>query len=455
MKPRAIIGHVNGRPIFRIAGGDGRQTPERFRGQTPDEIQAEVARMDARLRELHQDPGGHFRTLDQAERREFDELLTDRDVGIDLLEQHGRIMRAFGRAGPGGLERAFGDAPAWSARRDDPNHIPVLGSDDSVVDYLHDTGQTVHDQEYRTAVLGALGSGNARALGRLARYLPEGETRDMLIGSSAGTATLTPDFVAAELIDLLRKRAVVQQLGARTVPMRSDTLKFPRITGDPTVSWLAEGATVTATDATLDAVTLTARRLTGLTKVSQELVEDSDPVAVGRVLSTSFGGALATEVDRVSLKGSGTPPEPQGVRNASGVSVNATAAAASWAVVAERVGVLVGANVPIASIGVAANTSSWTTIMAQAEAGGQPIARPPFLAATQVLPAGNLALPATGELYAGNFSELILGVRIALDFQVLRERYADEGKIGFLPRIRMDVAVQHGASFAVRTALSS
>jgi hypothetical protein len=117
--------------------------------------------------------------------------------------------------------------------------------------------------------------------------------------------------------------------------------------------------------------------------------------------------------------------------------------------------VLVGQNVPVANIGVAANSTSWTTFMSQAEAGGQPIARPPFLATTQILPTASLALPATGELYAGDYSELILGVRIALDFQILRERYLDEGKIGFLPRIRADVAVRHGASFAVRTALSS
>jgi hypothetical protein len=49
----------------------------------------------------------------------------------------------------------------------------------------------------------------------------------------------------------------------------------------------------------------------------------------------------------------------------------------------------------------------------------------------------------------------MIGVRIALDFQVLRERYLDEGKIGFLPRIRADVQVMHGASFALRTTLSS
>ena len=35
--------------------------------------------------------------------------------------------------------------------------------------------------------------------------------------------------------------------------------------------------------------------------------------------------------------------------------------------------VLVGQNVPVANIGVAANSTSWTTFMSQAEAGGQPI----------------------------------------------------------------------------------
>jgi HK97 family phage major capsid protein len=157
----------------------------------------------------------------------------------------------------------------------------------------------------------------------------------------------------------------------------------------------------------------------------------------------------------VALKGSGTPPEPQGIRNASGVSVNATAAAASMAVITERAGVLLAANVPPESIGIAVNTASFSTIFSAVGSDGQFVHLPEFLKNASVLPTTSLAAPATGELYAGNFSELILGVRIGLDFQVLRERFLDEGKLGFLPRIRADVAVRHGASFAVRTALSS
>jgi hypothetical protein len=85
----------------------------------------------------------------------------------------------------------YGDRPpdTYSARRHDPKHMPVLGPNDSFVDYLKDTGEVVYDQEYRLAMLGALGSGNQRQLTRLSKYA-KGDTRDMLI-SSGGNAVLT------------------------------------------------------------------------------------------------------------------------------------------------------------------------------------------------------------------------------------------------------------------------
>ncbi len=441
-----------GRPIYPIAGA-AEITLESLSGMSVAELRTAQQVLMHQLQDIHYAQDGSIRSdLTREEQNELRRL----QVLIERAKAHERIREQLDRH-PGSTVRAAASGDhQWSARREDPDHVPLLAPGESFVDYLAGRGQTMHSEEYRVAVLGALGSGNGRALNKLAGYLPPGdETRDMLISSSTGTATLTPDFVAAELIDQLRKAAVVQQLGARTVPMRSDTLKVPRITADPTVGWLAEGATVTATDATVDSVNLVARRLTGLTKVSQELVEDSDPVAVGEVLRVSFGGALGTEMDRVALKGSGTPPEPQGIRNATGVSVNATAAVGAWAQVNERVGVLIAANVPLDRIGVAVNAASFTTIMGQADTAGQFVGRPPFLADMKILPTTSLTGPATGELYAGNYSELIIGVRIGLDFQVLRERYLDEGKIGFLPRVRADVAVRHGASFAVRTALSS
>jgi hypothetical protein len=280
------------------------------------------------MAELHKTPAGELRSLTPSESAEFDAAAAFRTAALERVGEHDAILRAFGR-NPGSAEVALehlgGTAgrAAWA----DPLAARPVGPEVSMVDLLARSGRTVNDEEWRLGMLGALASGQRHHVARFARYsdgtvLPNGtrvnadEMRDLLISSSAGTATLTP-----------------------------------------------------------------------------ELFEDSDPVAIGQVLRESFGGALATELDRVALKGSGTAPERRGIRNQTGVSMNTTAAAASWAVVAERVGVLVGANVPVERIGVAVNPTSWTTIMPQAEAGGQPIARPPFLADVQVLRPGTSRCP--------------------------------------------------------------
>jgi hypothetical protein len=52
--------------------------------------------------------------------------------------------------------------------------------------------------------------------------------------AAVGTGgALVPVPVAAEIIDLLRARAVAFRAGARTVPMGSQTLKFARLTTSP------------------------------------------------------------------------------------------------------------------------------------------------------------------------------------------------------------------------------
>jgi HK97 family phage major capsid protein len=340
----------------------------------------------------------------------------------------------------------YGQTKLWT-----PNGGRPMKNDEAILDRLTKAAgpkSWPSDEDWRLGYLGALAMGDSK---QIAYYGAYSEAKAM----STSGSVLVPAPIAAEVIDKIRVASVTQRLGARTVPMSNKTLTIPRLTGDPTIAWLAEGAQITAADASMDSVTLTAQRLTGLTLVSQELYEDSDPVAVGTVLRDSFGKAMAVELDRAVLRGSGTPPEPKGIRYQTGVSVNTTAAAAAMTVVTERAGVLLAANVEPDRLGVAVNPASYTTIMSATGSDGQFIRPPKFLENIQILPTSALAAPATGELYMGAYDEVIVGVRVSFEFKVLLERYAEYGQVGFLPRIRADVAVRHGASFAVRTALSS
>ena len=52
-------------------------------------------------------------------------------------------------------------------------------------------------------------------------------------------------------------------------------------------------------------------------KISRELLEDS--INIGDILTGALANALALELDRVALLGSGTAPEPRGIFNTSGI----------------------------------------------------------------------------------------------------------------------------------------
>lgn len=282
-----------------------------------------------------------------------------------------------------------------------------------------------------------------------------GSSKDML--SSGGAGNLVPDPLANYLIDLARAKTVVSQLGARTVPMTSETLRVPRLTGDVTASWYAEGATLTGTDATLDAVVLTARRIeAGPTKVSMELIEDSDPIAVATVVADSIAAAVALEIDRVALRGTGTPPQPLGVKNASGVQSYSmgtpNGGAADYSDLIAMQSLLAQAN--HTGNGFVLHPRTAHALADTKDSTGQ-FVTPPAVVST--VPLGmTSALPVNltegtsstcTELYAGDWRQLLIGVRTELALTSLLELYRAEGKVGIVGRARVDVAVEHGNAF--------
>jgi HK97 family phage major capsid protein len=281
--------------------------------------------------------------------------------------------------------------------------------------------------------------------------------KDML--STGGGGNLVPTPIAARVIDLMRANTVVLKMGAKTIPMSSATLKTARLTGDVTASWLAEGATLTVSDATLDSVTLTAQRLEASTKISLELNEDSDPVQAGAVVAQSIAAAMALQVDAAALRGSGTPPVPKGLRNQSGVNVIAlgpNGGAAGYGTLLTIQSTLAQANVR--GSGFVLHPRTGYAIAGLLDSTNQPLRAPESLAvplgATQFttsLPTNIVKGTANNctEIYGGDWSQLLIGLRSAFALQTLVELYRNEGKIGLVGRLRADVAVEHGAAFAV------
>ena len=90
----------------------------------------------------------------------------------------------------------------------------------------------------------------------------------------------------------------------------------PGVTG----AWRNENAAVAESDAVFERVTLTARTLAVLTRLSYELFQDLTP-AGAEIIEQELIKSLAVELDRVALRGTGTAPEPRGVLNQTGVTI--------------------------------------------------------------------------------------------------------------------------------------
>jgi HK97 family phage major capsid protein len=137
--------------------------------------------------------------------------------------------------------------------------------------------------------------------------------------ASSALGAILPTPISNQIIDLARNQSTVIRAGAVTVPMTTATLKLARMTGDVTAAWYAEAGEISESDATLDSVTLTARKMACMVRINREILEDSDP-GVDGIIRNSVAQAMALELDRVALVGTGTAPQPRGLQNVVGIN---------------------------------------------------------------------------------------------------------------------------------------
>ena len=284
--------------------------------------------------------------------------------------------------------------------------------------------------------------------------------RAALSGGTGGAGGfLLPTILTTGIIDLARSKARVIEAGATIVPMANRTVDVPKWTGDPDPSWREELDPVAEDDATIDKLTLEAKTLGVVTKVSRELVEDTD---IDAELMHAFAESFALKIDQASLYGSGVDPEPEGVKTSSDVLKTSMgtngATPTNWNPLVDSVSRLRDENEePTAQI-LANRTLS--TLAKLTGSDGQYLGAPsyldgiPRLATNQV--SRNLVVGTSGattsDVFTGDWSQLYIGVRISLVVDVLKERYmVDSGSYGFLGWWRGDIQVARPKAFDVVT----
>jgi HK97 family phage major capsid protein len=132
---------------------------------------------------------------------------------------------------------------------------------------------------------------------------------------------LTPAQVGSLVIQPLIQQSVAGQV-LTTIPISTHSYRVPLVTADVSASWTAEGAEITASDATLDELDITPSKLAALSIISSELANDSTPEAA-QAVGDSIVRDLSRKVDQAlftatTTNGPGGLPGLSGVTSVSG-----------------------------------------------------------------------------------------------------------------------------------------
>ena len=280
----------------------------------------------------------------------------------------------------------------------------------------------------------------------------DAERRALAGGTDAAGGYTVPEITSARLIDLMRENMVLSTAGAQTVPLTSDEHVWARLASDPVPAWRAENDSVSESEPTFSRVVLKPKSLAVMVKASVELMEDS--LNMEQELPRILARALAVEVDRVGLAGSGSGNEPLGITGYSGLTANAFAGGAldSYTPLITARTALHGANERLT--GYVMSPRDEGAFAGMVDSTGQPLRKPEAIANTPMLWTGNM--PTDGgagddesQIIAGDWSQLMIGLRSQIRIVTLRERFMDNLQFGFIAHARVDFAATRDSAFTV------
>jgi HK97 family phage major capsid protein len=388
-------------------------------------------------------------------------IRSDHERRMERLER--RLERqASGRASgfrPGDLrfDGEFGDGLGEARGR----AAGVLQRGDLFADWLAESGAVEKPPAPTEFSLGRVLA--AMATGERA-ILTDLERQALGEGAGSGQFLLAP-ALAAQVIDLARAKAQVIAAGARTVPLPGDSLYYPRLVSGSAPAWMTElAAFPTDTDLVFDRLTFDAETCRVRIKLSEELFEDLSDVGY-QAIEDDLTAQLGLALDFVALRGTGTPPQPQGVRFTPGVSLVNFGGAnggplTNFAPIASAIWTVAGYNfTPNAVIYSARTAGSLDGLL---DADNNPMRAPASVEGLQHLVSNQIGnaytvgtSTDTSEAYVGQWDQLLIGVRPQLGAQVrtIDSTLKDDFSLTLVAWIRADVLLAHEKAFAVVTGL--
>jgi len=169
---------------------------------------------------------------------------------------------------------------------------------------------------------------------------------------SAGSSTAGGNFVPLEKVgffDALYAKTVLDQLGVTKYTGLAANTDLTGLSSGATVAWAAETADASSGDPVTAARQLRPSRLTAYSDISKQLLLQTNQ-SIEQDIINSFLKALAVEIERAAINGSGASNQPLGLLGTSGinsVAMGTNGAAPTLAKVLELVAAVENSNAGI------------------------------------------------------------------------------------------------------------
>tara|TARA_R110000803_G_scaffold69100_5_gene131320 strand:- start:3643 stop:5928 length:2286 start_codon:yes stop_codon:yes gene_type:complete len=276
-------------------------------------------------------------------------------------------------------------------------------------------------------------------------------TRD--INTSDDSNMLTEDFRGGDFIDVLRNQSSVMQAGARILNGLQSDVKIPKKATGSSAAWLAtEGASTAESEPTFSQISLSPKDLGAFTEVTRRMIQQST-LDIEALIRDDLAQSIATAMDLAALAGTGTSGQPTGIKTTSGINTVSFGAAVdlipTFAQVVQMETEVAADNALQGNLAYILPASMYGALKTVEKATGT--------AQFVIEPGGTMngykAIVSNqcvaGDLYFGNFSDLLVGMWGGLDILVDPYTNSKSGTILIRAIQSMDVAVRHPVSFCL------
>lgn len=270
------------------------------------------------------------------------------------------------------------------------------------------------------------------------------------LNTSDDSSIVFDDTRPGSFIEILRNASSVMQAGATMLTGLQGDVKIPKKATTSSPGWVStEGGAVGETEPTFGQVSLAPKLIGGFTDVTRQMLQQSS-LGMEGLIRADLAATIGLGIDLGALQGSGASGQPTGIKNTSGINAPTAFAAANptFAEVIAMETAVAEDNALMGNLAYILNATMRGALKSTVvdSGSGRFVYQDGQMNGYRGLMSNQVT---AGDLFFGNFSDLLLGFWGGLDILVDPYTASTSGTVRIVAMQTVDVAVRHAVSFAV------